>query len=529
MSSIQIVMKIRAIRIPRVLGVLAVTLLMIVVSDARAELSLPMVIGDHMVMQRDADVPIWGAAEPGKTVTVSFADQVKQTTADASGQWRVELDPMPANDSPHVLKVECDGETLTRKDVLVGEVWLCSGQSNMQFGLSHAVDGEAEVARASDPLLRLLRVENHVVQRGEDAVGKWAACSPASAEKFSAVGYYYGLVLREELGVPFGLISSAWGATSIESWTPIEVIREDDAYVSTRERDRLRERDRPRLLADYEAKVEQWKRDREDAQAAGKQLPQPPRMPISLRPQSLSGSLYDSMIFPLVPFAMRGAVWYQGESNVGRADQYQPMLARLVETWRQAWAQDQFYFGIVQLPNYRPVAEETGESAWAALREAQRLVAVSLPDAGLAVTIDLGDADNGHPKNKQGVGQRLARWALADVYGKSLADQGPVLQGAALVDGQVELKFADGPGELASLDGKEPASFALAGADKQWHWARAEVIGRRGLRVWSEDVPEPRFVRYAWADNPPSANLTDASGIPASPFQARVIHDDTTR
>ncbi len=522
MKDYVVAMPVRVIFMIRIIGFLGVALVSAITMQARAELGLPMVIGDHMVLQRDANVPIWGTAEPGKEVVVTFADQFKKTTANADGRWRVDLDPMPASISSRVLKVECDGKILTCEDVLVGEVWLCAGQSNMQFGLSHAEDGEAEVAKADDPLLRLLRIENHVVERGEDAVGAWAGCTPESAEKFSAVGYYYGLKLRAELGMPVGLISSAWGATTIESWTPIEVIRDGEAFASTRERDRIREREQPRMMSEYEAKVAQWKQDRDAAEAAGKKLPQPPRMPVALRPQSQSGSLYDSMIYPIVPFAMRGAVWYQGESNVGGADRYQPMLMKMIEAWRSAWGQQQYYYGIVQLPNYRPVAIDPGDSEWATLREAQRLAARSLPDTGLAVTIDLGDAENGHPQNKRDVGERLARWALDEVYEGPKVGHGPVLEDAKIVDDRVELRFSVDAGALISSDDRPIGGFAIAGADQKWRWAHVEVTGNNQVSVWHEEIARPVTVRYAWADNPPVANLTDASGIPASPFQVTV-------
>ncbi len=498
---------------------LAVLIGLFVAGSARAELSLPMVLGDHMVLQRDASVPVWGTADPGALVVVRFASQSKQATADDTGRWRVDLDPMPANAAPQVLHVVSEGQAIQRTDVLIGEVWLCSGQSNMQMGLARAEDGEAEAGRANDPLLRLLRVENHVVPRGEDAVGRWAPASPDSAQRFSAAGYYFGNRLREELDVPVGLICSAWGATGVESWMPIEVIRDEPAFESTRQRDRIRERERPRMEAEYQAKLANWRTERDAAEATGKVLPKPPRQPVALRPQSQTGSLFDAMIHPLVPYAMRGAVWYQGETNVGQGDLYRKLLTGMVSAWRRAWTQDQFYFGIVQLPNYRPIATQPGESDWAELREAQRRVAYTLQDAGLAVTIDLGDAENGHPKNKRGVGERLASLILADVYQQSDAGHGPVLKNVVYQDHIAELTFATGSGELKSADGKPLGSFAVAGSDRQWHWAQAKIISPRTLHVWCPQVPAPTAVRYAWSDNPPSPNLTDDTGIPASPFQ----------
>lgn len=500
-------------------SIISVLLLFLFTSLAHAELCLPTVLGDHMVFQRDAPVPVWGVADPGQSVTVRFADQVKETIADNDGRWRVNLDPMPAEASPRVLQVESDGQTIERRDILVGEVWLCSGQSNMQMGLARAADGEAEVARAGDPLLRLMRVENHVVPRGEDIVGEWAACSPESAERFSAAGYYFGLELRRELDVPVGLIVSAWGATGGESWLPIEAIRDVPDFASVIERDRERDAQRPQLEAEHEAAVERWRAERDAAEKAGKALPSPPRLPMALRPQSRAGSLYDSMILPLAPFAMRGSIWYQGEANVGQGERYHTLMTLLIDSWRHAWGQEQFYFGIVQLPNYRAIAQEPGDSAWARLREAQRLTAERVIDTGLAVTIDIGDADDGHPKNKRGVGERLARWALADVYGLPVAGHGPVLQDVSFENGATIITFEDGPGELKSTDDQPIGSFAIAGPDRRWHWARVEIIRPRTARVWSEQVPNPVAVRYAWSDNPPAPNLTDGSGLPASPFR----------
>ena len=498
--------------------IVSTLILFISTPHAHAELKLPTVLGDHMVLQRDAPVPVWGIADPGQTVTVRFADQVKETTADAEGRWRVDLDAMPANSSPGVLRVESDEQSIERADILVGEVWLCSGQSNMQMGLARAADGEAEVARAGDPLLRLMRVENHVVPRGEDIVGEWAHCSPESAERFSAAGYYFGLELRRELDVPVGLIVSAWGATGGEAWLPIEAIRDVPDFASVIERDRQRDAERPKLEAEYEAAVERWRVERDAAEKTGQPLPSPPRLPMALRPQSRAGSLYDAMIFPLAPFAMRGCVWYQGEANVGQGERYHTLLTLLIDSWRQTWGQGHFYFGIVQLPNYRPIAQEPGDSDWARLREAQRLTAERVADTGLAVTIDIGDADEGHPKNKRGVGERLARLVLIDVYGKPGAAHGPVLRDATFTDGSAVLTFADGPGEMQAVDDSAIGSFAIAGNDRVWHWAKTEVTGPRRLRVWSPGVAEPVAVRYAWSDNPPSPNLTDDSGVPASPF-----------
>ena len=485
---------------------------------ARAAPRLPAVIGDGMVLQRDARVPIWGWAAPGESITVRFAGQETTATADDAGRWRVSLDPLRASAEPATLTVAGES-TIDLHDIVVGDVWLCAGQSNMQMGLARTEDGEAVVARANYPAIRLFNVANRIVGPSGDVNAKWAACSPASAARFSAVGYYFGRSLHEELDVPVGLINSSWGATRGEAWTPVEVMRSSDALRGAVEMTPERKAALAKAQAEYDAKLRAWEAAPADAEASGAAVVEKPLVPASLRPQNQAGACYEAMIRPLIPFAIRGATWYQGEGNLGSAERYRVLLPALIDAYRDAWGQGDFPFGIVQLPNNKPPPTEPGErSIWAELRDAQFHAFRTTSNTGLAVTIDVGDANDGHPKNKKDVGLRLARWALADVYDKPLVRSGPTFRSSSIDGGRVTITFDDAGAGLTTKGG-ELRGFVIAGSNRQWRWAKAEIAGNDRIVVWSEHVPEPVAVRYAWADNPAGANLTNDTGLPASPFR----------
>ncbi|MGF1635351.1 MAG: sialate O-acetylesterase [Phycisphaerae bacterium] len=492
---------------------------------ARNTLRLPAVLASHMVLQRDMPVPVWGWASPGESVTVQFAGQNKSATADAAGRWQVMLDPMSASAEPATLTVTA-GKSVELKDVLVGDVWFCSGQSNMQMGLARTDDGAAAVAAANHPNIRLLNVPNHIVEPGTDIAGSWAVCTPESAERFSGVGYHFGLALHEELGVPIGLINSSWGATGIESWTPFAAMQAVEALQPIVDFNPERVAIREAQVAKYEEELAAWREVAQAAKDAGTPVPAQPRLRPSLRPQAYPGACFESMVRPLIPMALRGVVWYQGESNFNQGARYTIHLPVMIESWRSSWqaagGQGQLPFGIVQLPNYRPVQSEPGDSDWAELREAQRLASRTVDGTGLVVTIDLGEADDGHPKNKRGVGLRAAQWALAEVYGNDIPAGGPVLLGHSFENGHVLLTFDEVGTGLKTTDGRPPAEFALAGVDGTWHWAQARTDGKSRVAVASPDVPNPVALRYAWADNPANPNLTNDSGLPASPFEVRL-------
>ena len=485
----------------------------------RADVTLPDVIGDAMVLQRGARVPVWGKADPGESVTVRFAGQTKRTVAGADGRWRVDLDPQKASAAPSTISIT-GKNTLELKDILVGEVWLIAGQSNMQLTLRETADGGAAISAANHPLLRLFNVSRQVAFRHQPPpLATWRACTPESVREFSAAGYYFGVELQKELGVPVGLINSSYGGSQAEAWTPVEYLLASDELRPTVERTRIWDEERPRVKVAYEEQLKQWRAEADRAQAAGAR-PQPsPSVPDALREYRVASSIYDGMIAPLIPFPIRGAFWYQGESNEERAQQYGLLLPTMIRAWRERWGEGDFPFGIIQLPNYRNPQTVPADEAWSHLREAQRRTALATRNTGLIVTIDIGEAHDIHPKNKLDVGRRMSRWALANVYGRKLTGTGPMLSKAKVVGSKIVLTFADVGSGLRIRDGDKLEEFAVAGADRQWHWAEARIAGKRRVEVWSSAVPRPVAARYAFNNNPKHPNLTNDTGLPAAPFR----------
>jgi sialate O-acetylesterase len=485
-----------------------------------ADVKTPDVLGDGMVLQRDRAVPIWGQADPDEAISVSFAGQVKKTRADKDGRWRVDLDRMPANPTPSVLTIT-GHNVIEVKDVLVGEVWLCSGQSNMQLTLPETNDGEAAIAAAGHPTIRLFDVSREVAfKRKTGKLGSWQASSPESVRPFSAACYYFGVELQKELNVPVGLINSSYGGSQAEAWTPVEYLQASDDLRPCIERAKTWDAERPRVRAAYDEQMKQWREIAAKAKADGSKPPGAPREPDALRAYRIAGSIYNSMIEPLMPFAIRGALWYQGESNEDRAQQYGILLPTMIRAWRERWGQGDFPFGIVQLPNYRDSRSEPADEAWSHLREAQRRTALTTRNAGLIVTIDIGEAHDIHPKNKLEVGKRMSRWALVDVYGRKMLKSGPAFVKAKAKGSKMVVTFTEVGDGLRVHDGDKLAEFAVAGADRQWRWAEAKIIGKDRVEVWSDSVQQPQAVRYAFNNNPRDPNLTNETGLPAAPFRS---------
>lgn len=499
---------------------LAVAILMLVpAAICRADIALPDVIGEAMVLQRDTAVPIWGKADPGEVITVRFAGQAKKTTADKDGKWRVNLDPMRANATPATMTIS-GKHTIELKNILVGEVWLVAGQSNMQRLLSETANGEAATAAANHPLIRLFNVSRQVAfKRQSGPLATWQACSPQTVKEFSAAGYYFGVELQKELNVPIGLLNSSYGGSQAEAWTPVEYLLASADLRPTVERTKIWDAERPRVKTEYEESLKQWRAEADKARATGAR-PQPsPAVPDALREYRIAASIYDGMIAPLMPFAIRGALWYQGESNEARAQQYSLLLPTMIRAWRERWGQGNFPFGIIQLPNYRAVKSEPADEAWSHLREAQRRTALATPNTGLIVTIDIGEANDIHPKNKLDVGKRMCRWALAEVYGRKITKSGPVLSKAEIAGSKIILTFDEAGQGLKIRDGDKLDEFAIAGADHKWHWAEAKIVGKNRVEVWAAAVPQPLAVRYAFNNNPKHPNLTNETGLPATPFR----------
>ncbi len=641
-----------------------------------AEVTPHPLVSKGMVLQRDADAPVWGWAAPAETVTVEFAGMKKTATADAKGKWMVKLDPMPASAEPRVMILtgSANGRKIEIANVLVGEVWICSGQSNMEMAVRSCVNADDEAKAANFPLLRMFTVQKAIAKEPVDKpVGEWKEALPENVPGFSAVGYFFGRELLKTLNVPVGMLHTSWGGTPAEAWTSRATLEADPDLKPMVERfdaattpeiiakakaalapnlklweEARKNPNQPERQSDpgdtgfekgwakvdfavadwkdisvpgqYDADLDGafWFRKEIEIPAAwaGKELdlqlgaiddfdttwfnnvkvgstgkdtnewwmfPRKYKIPAELvkagkaviavrvfddfatggmvgpelsiwlagqndgrvslagkwktkveagfSPLLLKGaqkpgepgmnqnspaSLYNAMLMPLVPYAVRGAIWYQGESNAGRAFQYRKLLPAMIADWRKLWNAKDFYFGIVSLANFQSPPPEPAESAWAELREAQTLTA-RMPLNGQAMAIDIGDAKDIHPKNKQDVGRRLALWALASTYGKKIEFSGPVYKSMKVEGNKIRLSFDHLGGGLVTKGGALK-TFAIAGEDKKFHWADA-VIDGDAVVVSSKDVPAPVAVRYAWANNPEGCNLYNKEGLPAEPFR----------
>ncbi len=484
--------------------------------SAMATVSVPSIIGDHMVLQQGKPLPIWGKAAPGESVTVTFAGKSAKATADAKGLWKVSL-PKMKTAGPLEMTITGKDNALAIKDVLIGEVWIGSGQSNMQFCVKDSMNGKDEVAAANYPNIRLFDVKRTVATTPQDnCEGEWKVCTPESVPAFSAVLYFFGRDLHKELKLPVGLIHTSWGGTPAESWTsrPTLVGNPDLKVIADRWDENIA--NYPKAKAAFDTAMEDWKKAAEEAKAAGKEEPKKPGAPQGADSPWLASGLYNAMIAPLVPYAIQGAVWYQGESNAGRAYQYRTLFPAMIEDWRKAWGNDNFSFYFVQLANFTDTKPEPGPSDWAELREAQTMT-LKLKKTGMALAIDIGDAKDIHPKNKQEVGRRLALNALAKDYGKDVDYSGPMYKSMSVKGSEVLIKFSDTDDGLVAKGGEPLKGFAIAGADKKFVWADAKIKGNKVV-VSSAQVAKPVAVRYAWAHNP-VCNLYNGAGLPASPFR----------
>jgi len=499
-----------------VLGVLATVWIL---PQAAADVRMPAIFSDHVVLQRNQADPVWGWADAGEDVTVVLGDEKKTTKADAQGRWRVTLDPMPAG-GPHQIVVEGKNR-IAVQDVLFGEVWLCSGQSNMQFALNSGKDADLEKMTAKYPNIRLITVPRVGTQEPrEDFKGQWQLCSPETVGGFSAVGYLFGRQLYQTLDVPIGLINNSWGGSSCEAWIRRDLLEKDPIYQPLLERWAQTEKtfDPEKAQANYQKQLDAWKEKAKIARQAGKPVPRRPRAPGNpLVGQHRPANLYNGVLKPLIGYGIRGAIWYQGESNASRAYQYRKMFPLMITSWRDEWKQGDFPFFWVQLADFRNEVAEPQESDWAELREAQTM-ALSLPNTGQAVIIDIGQADNIHPKNKQDVGKRLARWALGTVYGIDLVYRSPEYKSMERKGNKIEITFQYVDQGLQTFDVKEVRGFTIAGADKKFVNAQARIVGKDKVEVWSDAVPDPVAVRYAWADNP-VCNLYNRTLLPVTPLR----------
>ena len=643
-------------------------LLIVICGTVDAEVRVPSIIGDNMVVQQGQKVRIWGTAQPAERVVISFAGTNATAKSNTKGQWQTLIGPFKAG-GPFTLTIK-GSNTLILKNVFIGEVWICSGQSNMEFPLVNANGGADAMAQANFPEIHLFTVEHNTAAAPLDEVkGSWVVTFPDQVGQFSAVGYFFGRELYQRLKIPIGLIHTSWGGTPAEAWTSHEALaslpelkpildRYEESLKALPERQAIF----ARALAEWELKnlyqdpgikgealgyadpapnTADWKtmnlpqffetaglnidgavwfrKEIEVPQswsgrdlvlnlgaiddydttyfngskigATGRETPNSYSVPrhykipgslvragrnviavrvfdsggeggfgrageMSLTPSGaketesvpLAGAwnykvelglepkrpewgsrpeapgpnnqnspsvLYNAMIAPLTPYGIRGAIWYQGESNAGRAYQYRTLFPLMIRNWRRAWGEGDFPFYFVQLANWQPARPGPGESEWAELREAQTMT-LREPHTGMAVIIDIGDANDIHPRNKLDVGHRLAVWALADTYNQKVEQSGPLYRSYAIEGENMRIHFDHSSG-MKTADGSALKGFAIAGTDHKFFWAEARIDGETVI-VSSKDVPKPLAVRYAWADNP-QVNLYNGANLPASPFR----------
>lgn len=447
-------------------------------SSASADVSLPKIFGDHMVLQQQTEAPIWGKAEKGEKVTVTLGEAKAETTAGDDGKWSVRIKTPKATSEALTLVVEGKNK-VEFKDVLAGEVWICSGQSNAEWSVAQSANPQEEAANAKYPQIRLVKVQHNAAKEPqEDVNAAWAVCSPESAPNFSAIGYFFARKLHEELNVPVGIISTNWGGTIAEAWTSKATLESDADFAPILER------------------------------AANFQPGNPNQASV----------LYNGMIHPIIPYAVGGAIWYQGESNRSRAQQYAKLFPAMIGDWRKLWKQGDFPFYFVQLAPYK-YDKNRDALELPELWEAQTKTLTASKNTGMAVTTDIGDLADIHPKNKQDVGLRLALWALAKDYGqKDLVYSGPLYESHAVEGNKIRVKFKHATG-LQAKSG-EPQLFTIAGEDMKFVPAKAVIDGETVV-VSSDEVAKPVAVRYGWSEwaEPEQYNLFNKAGLPASPFR----------
>ena len=498
----------------RSLKLVTIALLLLPAALLRADVRLPAVFSDHLVLQRDATVPVWGWAEAGERVTVTFGGQTQTATAAADGSWKVSLSGLKAG-APSTLTIR-GRNTITIQDVLVGEVWLGSGQSNMAMTVNRAKDFEAEQAAAKFPQIRMFKEESPAANTAQrEGRGRWLVCTPENVGGFSAALYFFGREVHRTLGVPVGLINSSVGGTPIESWIAPEAQR---ASPELREFFERAEKESaaiasPAAMEKYQRDLAKWEAAQKKARAEKQKAAKRPQNPAEVAARKGNvGGLFNGKIAPLIPYAIRGALWYQGEANStpAKAPYYEAQLKLLVTDWRARWGHE-FPFAWAQLPNFGGPGRD-----WPAVREAM-LNTLALPKTGMGINIDIGEEKDIHPKNKQEVGRRLALWALGTVYGQAVpAVSGPLPAGSQVRGREMIVRFTHTNGGLVAKGGALQG-FVVAGADQQWKPAQARIEGDT-IVVSSPDVPQPAAVRYAW-ENWPTCNLYNGAGLPASPFR----------
>lgn len=505
----------------------------------KADVKLAKIFSDNMMIQRDKPIKVWGTASPGGQVKISLGGKEVEVTANNEGKF---IGQLPAIDKGEGLElIASEQNTISVKNIIVGDIWFCSGQSNMEYKLgSMRVIAAEEIDTADFPKIRYFVVGGPATPYPQTEVvgGPWVICTPKTISNVSAVGFFFGREIHRKTQVPIGLIDSSWGGTSIEPWIPKEglslvpelkgaidkIDSEYKAYLASVPK-----------MAD---EAEKWAGLAREAIKANGKIPLAPVIhgPPGYNARDYWSNIYNGKVFPIINFPIKGAIWYQGESNGGQGDVYYHKMMALIAGWRAVWNQGDFPFYFVQLANYQdPNDNPAGGDGWSKTRSAQ-LDSLKIPNTGMAVILDIGEAKDIHPRDKLNVGLRLSRWALARDYGeKDLVVSGPLYKEMKMEGSSIRLSFDHvGTGlmvgkkaTIESKDWREPASedkesklkrFAIAGADKVWHWADAVIDGQTVV-VSSPKVPAPIAVRYAFSHNPFGANLYNKEGLPASSFR----------
>jgi sialate O-acetylesterase len=513
----------------RTLNILFVFISLIVCNHIKADVRVAGCFGNNMVLQRDMPVKFWGWAKPGEQITVSIEKHTAKSYTDSIGKWMVVLENLKTG-GPYEIKITGEYNTIVFNNVYVGEVWLCSGQSNMDMTVARedrywcgVINEAEEVAKANYPLIRVFDVPFVTKDEPQDSVSsQWEICSPKTVGHFSAAAYFFARELYNKYKVPIGLITSSYGASTVEAWTSRPALENKPEFKE--------------LLDNYESKcraydtseqtkikyneaLEKWKKECEKAKAEGKDKPKEPKNPNPHQDQHSPAVLYNGMIAPIIPYTIRGVIWYQGESNTSTASIYDLQMEALIYDWRQAWKQGDFPFIYVQLANYQKLIEEPVKDDPFVLVREKQLKNLSVRNTAMVVAIDNADPDNPgniHPKNKQDIGKRLAIAAMGKVYNESVTYMGPIFDYMKIQNEKIILyfKFAD---KGLTFKGDKLKGFAIAAEDKKFVWADA-VIDKNTVILKSSDVKNPMYVRYGWAKNP-QANLYNTEGLPASPFR----------
>ncbi len=471
---------------------------------ATADVTLPNVFSNSMVLQRDQANPVWGKASPGESITVTIDSQKHITTADADGMWKVKLEPMSVGDAKELVVAGKNKIQLT--DVLIGEVWICSGQSNMQWSVNNSTNFALEAASAKYPQIRMINFPQVGTQEPvwshDDR--KWMVCTPDTVGSFSAVGYFFARQLHQTLGVPIGMINNAWGGSACEAWINRETLAADEQFAPMMNR----WTDMEKRFDELTAKSDRTKE--ENGQLAN--------LTNQMRGNARPGNIYNGVLKSHMGYGIRGAIWYQGETNAGRAYQYRELFPLMISTWRNEWGQGEFPFYWVQLADFMAEKSEPADSNWAELREAQTMTMSKLSHTGQAVIIDIGEGKDIHPRNKVDVGMRLARWALANDYGLQIPFHSPQYKSMESSGNKAVLSFDFVGKGWRPFDVQELRGFTIAGDDKKFVNAQAKLMQDGRIEVWSDSVATPASVRYGWADNP-ICNLYNLDDLPLTPFR----------